>query len=292
MNSNTRSRLLLFFIGIPLFAATLFFIPFAHYIVLAALILTIQYLSSLEMRKMMPAAGLVDPGVAIVIVGLVQSTLVYAMCALDISPSRILEVLILTFSVFLCILFAPLGFRKKEHFPELLKFASAISLSYFYTAFLPSLLMLIASGFPEARNAIISFAMLTLGNDSLAWLFGKYLGKRRSIVEVSPNKSIAGFLGGSLGSIAAAFITLGPLNASHVASAGQYIFQSLALGVGMAFFVIAGDLFESALKRAAGTKDSGFIVPGRGGVLDSFDSLYFSAPFFVALSFFFHLFGL
>ncbi len=68
--------------------------------------------------------------------------------------------------------------------------------------------------------------------------------------------------------------------------------MSLALGMGMAFFVIMGDLFESALKRAAGTKDSGDIVPGRGGVLDSFDSLYYSAPFFVAFSFLFHLFGL
>jgi len=152
--------------------------------------------------------------------------------------------------------------------------------------------MLIVAGFPEARNAIITFAILTFGNDSLAWLFGKYVGKKRNIVDVSPNKSIAGFIGGSLGSIAGAFVGLGPLAGPWGPSGWHYILLSLALGIGMAFFVITGDLFESALKRSAGTKDSGDIVPGRGGVLDSFDSLYFSAPFFVAFSFLFHLFGL
>ncbi len=292
MNANTKARLLLFFIGIPIFAIVLFFMPFGHYVLLAALILAVQYLSSHEVRKMFPAGGLADPGIWNSLVGLAQSALVYALCVAHVEPARTIEITLLCFAVLLSALLAPLGFSKKEKFPELLKLSGAISLAYFYTAFLPSLLMLIAAGFPEARNAIISFAMLTLGNDSLAWLFGKYLGKRRNIVEVSPNKSLAGFLGGSLGSIAAAFITLGLLDAAPYAGPAIMVALSIALGVGMAFFVIAGDLFESALKRAAGAKDSGFIVPGRGGVLDSFDSLYFSAPFFVVFSLMFHLFGL
>ncbi len=292
MNTNTRARLLLFFIGIPLFAAVLFFVPFAHYGVLAALILAVQYLSSLEIRKMLPAGGLTDPGVWTSLMGIAQSGLVYALCLANVEPTHTAEVILLSFSVLLSVLLAPLGFAKKDKFQELLKLAGSVSLIHFYTALLPSLVMLIAAGFPQARNAIISFAMLTFGNDSLAWLFGKYLGKNRNIVEVSPNKSLAGFLGGSIGSIAAAFITLELLDAAPHAGVAALVVLSIALGVGMAFFVIAGDLFESALKRAAGKKDSGFIVPGRGGVLDSFDSLYFSAPFFVAFSFLFHLFGL
>lgn len=292
MNANTKARLLLFFIGIPLFAAVLFFVPFGHYVLLAALILAVQYLSSLEIRKMLPASGLADPGNLPSILGIAQTALVYALCVANVEPARTAEITLLSFSVLLSALLAPLGFARKEKFPELLKLAGSVSLTHFYTALLPSLLMLIAAGFPQARNAIISFAMLTFGNDSLAWLFGKYLGRRRNIVEVSPNKSLAGFLGGSIGSIAAAFITLGLLDAAPHAGAAALVALSVALGAGMAFFVIAGDLFESALKRAAGAKDSGFIVPGRGGLLDSFDSLYFSAPFFVAFSFLFHLFGL
>jgi len=54
---------------------------------------------------------------------------------------------------------------------------------------------------------------------------------------------------------------------------------SVGLGIGVGIFVIIGDLFESALKRSANMKDSGSFVPGRGGVLDSIDSLYFSVPF-------------
>lgn len=292
MNSNTKARLLLFFIGIPLFAVVILFVPFAHYLVLAILILAVQYVSSLEMRKMLPAAGLADPGVWTSALGLLQTGLVYTLCALDRGPEIAAQALLLSFSVLLSALFVPLGFSKKESFPGLLKTAGAIALTHVYTALLPSLLMLIASGFPEARSAIIAFAMLTFGNDSLAWLFGKYLGRRRNIVEVSPNKSLAGFVGGSLGSVAAAFIALGPLGVLQDATAGRYAALSVGLGLGMALFVITGDLFESAIKRAAGAKDSGFIVPGRGGVLDSFDSLYFSAPFFVAFSFAFRLFGL
>jgi phosphatidate cytidylyltransferase len=126
----------------------------------------------------------------------------------------------------------------------------------------------------------------------MAWLFGKYLGKQRNIVAVSPNKSIAGFVGGSTGSLIAAFISFGSLGALPGMAFVHKIILSFALGLGMAFFVITGDLFESALKRSASVKDSGTMVPGRGGILDSFDSLFFSAPFFVAFSFIFHLFGL
>lgn len=292
MNENTRARLLLFFSGILLLILVLFFIPFAHFAVLAALILAVQYFSSRELRSILPHGGLRDPGLGVSIAGLVQSAAVYAACLVSASPSAAGLTVFLMSLLCLTIELAPLGLKKKALFPELLKEAGSIVLVHFYTALLPSLLMLIVAGFPEARNAIITFAILTFGNDSLAWLFGKYVGKKRNIVDVSPNKSIAGFIGGSLGSIAGAFVGLGPLAGPWGPSGWHYILLSLALGIGMAFFVITGDLFESALKRSAGAKDSGDIVPGRGGVLDSFDSLYFSAPFFVAFSFLFHLFGL
>jgi phosphatidate cytidylyltransferase len=51
-------------------------------------------------------------------------------------------------------------------------------------------------------------------------------------------------------------------------------------GLACGFMVIAGDLFESSIKRAVSVKDSGSIIPGRGGILDSFDSILFTAPVF------------
>ena len=293
MNKNTRARLLLFFIAIPLLFVVIFFLPFGHYALLAAIVLVVQYLSSLELRSMLSRGGLYDPGLGVTLVGLGQSIILYVACLLPVSSSDLGLIVLFTFLLCLMVMLTPLGSKKKAFFPELLKEAGSIVLVHVYTALLPGLLILIVAGFPDARDAIITFVMLTFGNDSLAWFFGKYFGRKRNIVDVSPNKSIAGFIGGTMASIAGAFLGLGPFQGmSSASSEREYIILSLILGVGMAFFVIAGDLFESALKRSANEKDSGAIVPGRGGVLDSFDSLYFSAPFFIAFSFLFHIFGL
>ena len=63
-----------------------------------------------------------------------------------------------------------------------------------------------------------------------------------------------------------------------------------AMGLVVGCAAIVGDLFESALKRSAGVKDSGTMVPGRGGFLDSIDSLLFAAPAFYGMSLLFQLF--
>ena len=83
----------------------------------------------------------------------------------------------------------------------------------------------------------------------------------------------------SLGSTAAAL--LGPVIFSFIPANWPVL---AGLGLVCGFTGIVGDLFESALKRTAGVKDSGKIIPGRGGFLDSFDSILFSAlPFLIAL---------
>lgn len=289
---NTRARLLLFFIGIPLLILSLFFLQFAHYIIISGILFVVQFLSSKELRNMLTRAAMPDSGDSLTFIGLIPSVLTYISCFLSGSPLETAFVLFIAWSFCLILILVPLAFQKKNSFPELIKQAASIVLVHFYTALLPGFLIFIVSGFPNSQYTIITFAMLTFGNDSLAWLFGKYLAKKRNLLDVSPNKSVAGFIGGTIGSIIAAFIGLGPMAGTWKPSGASYTLLSLFLGLGMAFFVIVGDLFESALKRSARMKDSGSIVPGRGGILDSFDSLYFSAPFFVAFSFSFHLFNL
>ncbi len=175
---------------------------------------------------------------------------------------------------------APFAFAKADEFPLLLARISASLFVFFYCGALGAFLAYITSCFGQSVAPVLTFALMTFGNDSLAWLVGMTLGRRRGIVAVSPGKSLAGFIGGFAGSIAA-----GALSFFLFPEAGYgSMLGALALGLAIACTTILGDLAESAMKRSASVKDSSEIVPGRGGILDSFDSLLFSAPAFVVIA--------
>ena len=107
--------------------------------------------------------------------------------------------------------------------------------------------------------------------DSGAYFVGKKFGKKSMAPIISPNKTIAGAVGGILTTalfiIAAAYF-LEILNIYYIIFA--LLFPAVA---------IMGDLFESCIKRNFGVKDTGTIIPGHGGILDRFDSFIFTAPF-------------
>ncbi|MDR0473114.1 MAG: phosphatidate cytidylyltransferase [Treponema sp.] len=138
------------------------------------------------------------------------------------------------------------------------------------------------SVFPGAGFIILIFLLITLLNDAFAWLTGMLFGKNnRGIIAASPNKSIAGFIGGLLSSVA-----LGIL-AAHFSPGDAFPSERLPwfvagglLGLGGGIAAVLGDLAESCLKRSAGIKDSGNAIPGRGGILDCIDSLALAAPLY------------
>ena len=106
-------------------------------------------------------------------------------------------------------------------------------------------------------------------NDTCAYLVGSMIGKT-PFSKVSPKKTLEGTIGGMLLSVAAITLML------------QYWFQWQALlGISLiaAITGTAGDLLESKIKRMAGVKDSGHILPGHGGFMDRFDSLLIAIPF-------------
>lgn len=110
--------------------------------------------------------------------------------------------------------------------------------------------------------------------DILSFVVGKTLGKHKLIPRISPKKTIEGAIGGLLGAVAIGFLV------RAVAGLTLYIGikDCLILGILIGIAAQVGDLCESLLKRDAGVKDSGYVIPGHGGMLDSFDSLIFSAP--------------
>ena len=114
------------------------------------------------------------------------------------------------------------------------------------------------------------FIMIWL-NDSGAYLIGSMIGKHKLFESVSPKKSWEGTIGGLIVTLASACVV-------SLYFDGINLYQWLIFALIVVVFGTYGDLVESQLKRMAGVKDSGNIMPGHGGLLDRFDSTLFVAP--------------
>lgn len=116
--------------------------------------------------------------------------------------------------------------------------------------------------------------------DTAAYLYGKPFGKHKFFERISPKKTWEGTIAGAIVTLVAAF-------GLHILVPDLPLYDWLALACMVVFFGTHGDLVESLLKRSLNIKDSGTILPGHGGILDRFDTMFISAPF-VFLYFFFH----
>lgn len=141
------------------------------------------------------------------------------------------------------------------------------------SALYPGLLLLHAPllrAMENGRDWVLLLLLVTFATDTCAFFVGRTLGQRKLAPSVSPSKTWEGAAGGLLGAVASSaglFYLLGlPVGLA----------QALALGALVGVAAQIGDLVESRLKRAAGVKESGWLVPGHGGILDRLDSILFS----------------
>ena len=140
---------------------------------------------------------------------------------------------------------------------------------------------------PVGSTALVVMPLaLTWICDTCAMAAGTWLGGPRLAPVLSPKKTWAGAIGGSVGALAAALL-YGPLVLDRVAVHLGGL-QLVTVGAAVAVAAQTGDVAESLLKREAGLKDSSSLIPGHGGVLDRLDSLYFVVPVTAGL---FKLFG-
>jgi phosphatidate cytidylyltransferase len=149
--------------------------------------------------------------------------------------------------------------------------------------------IILMGGLPDAAMVILIFLLIVVTNDSAAWAAGLLFGKgNRGIIPASPNKSIAGFIGGLGLSTLIGFGTVFFLPEVFTSQRIASPLAGIILGFLSASAATLGDLGESAIKRSSNVKDSGALIPGRGGVLDSIDSLCLAAPVYcVSYLFFF-----
>jgi phosphatidate cytidylyltransferase len=125
---------------------------------------------------------------------------------------------------------------------------------------------------PDNGRLLLFTVLLTVfADDTAAYMVGRLVGRHRMAPVISPGKSWEGFVAGTLAAVAVPFFALYEQDVLTTS-------ESLALGVVIGLAATLGDLFESAVKRDLGVKDSSGLLGGHGGVLDRLDSLLWAGP--------------
>jgi phosphatidate cytidylyltransferase len=134
----------------------------------------------------------------------------------------------------------------------------------------------------EPRLVAFTVLLTVFGADTFAYFAGRLFGRHRMAPTLSPGKTWEGFAVGSLVGIFISFVAL-------YQDRGHYlrIWQAIVLGLVVVLAAVAGDLFESMLKRDMQVKDTGHLLGGHGGILDRVDALLFAsaAAYFVVRGF-------
>jgi len=122
----------------------------------------------------------------------------------------------------------------------------------------------------EAGRGWVIFTLATIfGSDSAAYFVGRALGKHFMAPRISPKKTWEGAAGGILGAVIAGVLAV------YIFSLPLSYWEAVLLCIAVSVFAQIGDIAESLLKRIAGIKESGNLLPGHGGLLDRIDSIVF-----------------
>ena len=221
----------------------------------AVLAITV-FLGSREVGKLLTKKDAPD----LTLPTVVLATLFFAGSVLLGSTSRVLQIVLL-FIPFIVALFS-----KKYVFADV---AASCWTAMFFVA-LPCVLML---DMYKNKYLIIMLFCLIWINDVFAYLTGMAIGKHKLFERISPKKTIEGSMGGLVMTVVVAFF------ANHYWLHMTSNAKMMGLAAVVVVFGSLGDLCESMMKRQAGVKDSGNVIPGHGGILDRFDATFLAVPF-------------
>ncbi len=266
-------RLLIFFVGGPLILSSIYFFPHYNFLLYHISLIIAACVSNFEIYNILSQRIQSYPPKIMCIFGTVLILISY-FTGLQILPNFYLFD---AFGILIAlILISEILFSFGGIFTNsIARFTTGIFMLLYPWGL--SLYLSALTTLPHPNKVISTFLLMVFACDSIAWLFGILLGgNNRGFIKASPKKSIAGFIGGFAGSIAAAFL----INKIFYKEFGDHLIRLIIIGILTAFAAILGDIIESILKRSADVKDSGTIVLGRGGALDSLDSVLLAAPVF------------
>jgi phosphatidate cytidylyltransferase len=288
---NLIVRTILWFVAVPALVALVLLLPHQNHLALNLLVVVVSALGASELAGLfqrrdaayrasfltIPLLGAAIPATELLIVnGALQRDAVLIVV-------YVVAALVLLFQVFR---------REDEGFRYTLSNTAANITVLLYPGLFLSYIIRMSS-FEHAGPIILAFLCVVFFNDTMAYLAGmlyRSVRERRAhkagrtweprfVLPVSPNKTLVGFAGGLVMSPLTLVVARLLFPDWIPGDPDRLILIGLIVGVS----VIMGDLIESALKRSATSKDSGSLIPGRGGVLDSIDSVLYAAPVFYYL---------
>ena len=269
-------RLLMFVIGVPIALSIILFLPQRNHLVANVIIIILSALGAVEFADFLKRKNILISMKEAAVLGATAPIAMTLIVSFNFSTEFLFFVFIFGagWLVVSCI------FVNEELLKSTINRVSA----GFAVMMYPGLFMMWIikmNHLLHAKMLILTFLLIVFATDSAAWAFGMLFGKgNRGIILASPNKSIVGFIGGLFVAIIIGLIMVFVLPDVFASSKIASPLAGVVLAFLVAVAAILGDLGESAMKRSSDIKDSGNIIPGRGGVLDSIDSLSFAAPIY------------
>jgi phosphatidate cytidylyltransferase len=259
-------------VALPVFFVLLFILPHYNHLVMNLLALVVTVAGARELQILLAGRGAPTFPCVFILAGLIPAAAYLEVLGV-IAPAWSLAV---PTALIVLVLLRSLWARDQKELGPLLQKISSSLLVVVYPALLVSFIVRLTV-FENARWVLLFFFGMNFANDITAYLAGMFLGRGTRLgYAVSPNKSAVGFFAGILASVGVAVLFKAVIPGLLPVGYGLTALIGAAAGI----LTIAGDLVESALKRSADVKDSGGIIPGRGGILDSIDSWLLTAPMF------------
>jgi len=267
-------RLIVFFVGFPTLLSIIIFFPQYNHLFLNLVCITFTVLGAVEFRNILTHKNLVISVPEAVILGAISPAAWTVVVSFGVAGNIVPGAFILGASWLMVSRVLSAG--------EKLELYIGRTTAGFAVMIYPGLFMawiVQMAVFSEAGFVILVFFLVAFLNDAAAWLAGMLFGEgNRGVVPASPKKSVAGFIGGLAASVGTGLFAVAFFPDAFASKVMPSHLAGALLGLGAGTAAILGDLAESALKRSAGVKDSGTLILGRGGALDSIDSLALAAP--------------